>query len=144
MRIWSIHPKYLDRAWLLACWRETLLAKACLSWNTRWYVNHPQLIRFKSSISPLDSVLSYLKTLQLEAVLRWYNFDVSKAWNTVKESIIPLNKGQLLYEWKHFLNKIYTRDYFLYEKLINIEYPDPNPVFFLVDWDIEKWEKLTN
>ncbi len=27
MRIWSLHPKYLDRQGLLACWRETLLAQ---------------------------------------------------------------------------------------------------------------------
>ncbi|HRQ69172.1 MAG TPA: pyrimidine dimer DNA glycosylase/endonuclease V, partial [bacterium] len=27
MRIWSIHPKYLDNIGLVALWRETLLAK---------------------------------------------------------------------------------------------------------------------
>lgn len=31
MRLWSIHPKYLDRQGLLAVWREGLLAQSVLS-----------------------------------------------------------------------------------------------------------------
>jgi hypothetical protein len=27
MRLWSIHPKYLDSKGLVACWREGLLAQ---------------------------------------------------------------------------------------------------------------------
>jgi hypothetical protein len=30
MRIWSIHPKYLDRVGLIALWRETAAGKACI------------------------------------------------------------------------------------------------------------------
>jgi hypothetical protein len=30
MRLWSIHPKYLDTVGLVACWRESLLAQSCL------------------------------------------------------------------------------------------------------------------
>ncbi len=28
MRLWSLHPRYLDPQGLMALWRETLLAKA--------------------------------------------------------------------------------------------------------------------
>ena len=49
MRIWSIHPKYLDTKGLVALWRETLLAKNVLEEKTKGYKYHPQLIRFKSS-----------------------------------------------------------------------------------------------
>ena len=31
MRVWSLHPGYLDRQGLVACWRETLLAQAVLA-----------------------------------------------------------------------------------------------------------------
>ncbi|MBZ4683793.1 MAG: hypothetical protein JG768_1220 [Fusobacteriales bacterium] len=48
MRLWSIHPKYLDTKGLLATWREVLLAKKVLEGNTKGYKNHPQLIRFKN------------------------------------------------------------------------------------------------
>ena len=30
MRLWSLHPRYLDRAGLVALWREALLAQAVL------------------------------------------------------------------------------------------------------------------
>jgi len=30
MRLWTIHPKYLDRQGLLALWREALLAQKVL------------------------------------------------------------------------------------------------------------------
>lgn len=48
MRIWSLHPKYLDTKGLVALWRETLLAQHVLSGKTKRYKNHPQLARFKN------------------------------------------------------------------------------------------------
>ena len=35
MRIWSLHPKYLDPKGLVALWRETLLAKHVLEGKTK-------------------------------------------------------------------------------------------------------------
>jgi hypothetical protein len=49
MRIWSLHPKYLDAKGLVALWRESLLAKQALESKTKGYKNHPQLNRFKNS-----------------------------------------------------------------------------------------------
>ena len=60
MRLWSIHPKYLDSQGLIAIWREGLLAQSVLlkgEYTERWvwgklkkikraYYNHPQLYRF--------------------------------------------------------------------------------------------------
>ncbi|WP_394330809.1 pyrimidine dimer DNA glycosylase/endonuclease V [Niabella ginsenosidivorans] len=45
MRLWSIHPKYLDTKVLLAAWREALLAKHVPEGKTKGYKNHPQWIR---------------------------------------------------------------------------------------------------
>ena len=44
MRLWSIHPKYLDAKGLVALWRETLLAKHVLEGKTKGYKNHRNLI----------------------------------------------------------------------------------------------------
>lgn len=35
MRLWSLHPRYLDRKGHPAAWREGLLAQAVLSGQTR-------------------------------------------------------------------------------------------------------------
>ncbi len=47
MRLWSLHPKYLDAKGLVALWREALLAQAVLAGRTRGYRHHPQLARFR-------------------------------------------------------------------------------------------------
>ena len=49
MRIWTLHPKYLDAKGLVALWREALLAKHVLEGKTVGYLNHPQLTRFKQA-----------------------------------------------------------------------------------------------
>lgn len=43
MRLWSLHPQYLDAKGLVALWREGLLAQAVLAGQTRGYKRHPQL-----------------------------------------------------------------------------------------------------
>jgi len=53
MRLWSLHPKYLDSRGLVALWRESLLAQAVLRDETIGYRNHPQLERFRNHPAPL-------------------------------------------------------------------------------------------
>jgi hypothetical protein len=110
MRLWSIHPKYMDAKGLVALWRETLLAKHVLEGKTKGYKNHPQLNRFKKSGKPLDSINGYLAVIHQEALGRQYNFNKQKVdWNFLPASL-PVTKGQLQYESVHFLNKIKVRD----------------------------------
>lgn len=49
MRLWSLHPSLLDRAALVAGWREALLAQKVLRGETTGYRHHPQLERFRGS-----------------------------------------------------------------------------------------------
>jgi hypothetical protein len=60
MRLWSIHPKYLDTKGLVALWREALLAQAVLARETSGYRNHPQLNRFRQTSDPLGAISTYL------------------------------------------------------------------------------------
>ena len=59
MRLWSIHPKYLDARGLVALWREGLLAQKVLKGETRGYINHPQLNRFNSKRDPIGAIGRY-------------------------------------------------------------------------------------
>jgi len=52
MRLWSLHPRYLDAKGLNALWREGLLARKVLENETRGYQKHPQLERFRSQPDP--------------------------------------------------------------------------------------------
>jgi len=88
MRLWSIHPKYLDTKGLVAVWREALLAKNVLKNKTKSYKNHPQLKRFKNK--PITIINSYLKTIYDEAKNRNYNFNKNKVGKTSKENFAKI------------------------------------------------------
>lgn len=140
MRIWTIHPKYLDTKGLVALWRETLLAKNVLEGNTKGYKNHPQLLRFKESSDPLNNINYYLSEVYSEARNRGYNFDRKKIdWSFSKQSI-SVTDGQVEYEKKHLLNKLQKRDPERYEVFKQMTFVEIHPLFNIVKGDVEKWE----
>ena len=140
MRIWSIHPKYLDTKGLVALWRETLLAKHVLEGKTKGYRNHPQLDRFKKADKPIDIINQYLATVYNEALARKYNFDKEKIDWDFEPSIISVTSGQIKYETEHLLNKLRIRDKIKFDKLNNIKKIAQHPIFKIVKGDIEDWE----
>src|ERR1043165_9087316 len=110
MRIWSLHPKYLDAKGLVALWRETLLAKHVLEGKTKGYKNHPQLNRVKTCQSPLDAVNFYLSVVQIEAAERKYSFDKEKINPEFQPCKLTVTTGQLQYEKEHLLKKLKERE----------------------------------
>src|SRR5262249_39183930 len=78
VRLWTLHPKYLDAQGLVALWREGLLARAVLKRQTKGYRRHPQLARFRAHPSPLSAINAYLRTVLIEAEARGYAFDRRK------------------------------------------------------------------
>jgi hypothetical protein len=140
MRIWSIHPKYLDTKGLVALWRETLLAKHVLEGKTKGYKNHPQLNRFKQLKEPLQSINYYLSVIHEEACNRQYRFDREKVnWNFRKMKL-QVTTGQINYEAKHLLQKLKLRDNNRYLQLKDLTQFDPHPLFKPVEGEVEDWE----
>lgn len=140
MRIWSLHPKYLDSKGLVALWRETLLAKNVLEGKTKGYKNHPQLHRFKRAENPLNSINQYLAVVYREASERGFNFDNNKFHQKFIPSTLAVTKGQMRYELAHLLGKLKTRDTNGYNKLHSLQSIEPHPLFEIVDGEIEPWE----
>lgn len=141
MRIWTIHPRYLDTKGLLAAWREGLLAQKVLQNKTKGYRNHPQLLRFKAAADPAASIAMYLRGIYEEAVKRGYKFDAAKIDQAKFSSRIRCTRGQLLHEWIHFKLKLETRDTKLHAELVGVPEPQPHPLFEIVDGDVEEWER---
>lgn len=141
MRLWSLHPKYLDPQGLVALWRESLLAQAVLRGETKGYRNHPQLERFKNAAQPLDAISWYLKGIHEEAVMRGYAFDEGKIKPALNRQSLAVNTGQLQYERMHLLSKLKVRNHDLYLKWRNIEAMDAHPLFTIVEGDVEPWER---
>lgn len=141
MRLWSLHPKYLDPQGLVALWRETLLAQAVLRGETRGYRNHPQLHRFKSHSAPLAAISLYLKAVHAEAQSRGYAFDKSKIKPTRTSATITVTSGQTEYEWAHLMAKLKARSPALYRKWREIEAPEMHPLFQVRSGEVESWER---
>ena len=142
MRLWSLHPKYLDRQGLPACWRETLLAQKVLQGETHGYQNHSQLTRFRSQPDPLAALAAYLVGLAEEADRRGYHFDRLKINPGRVTTQIPVTNGQVLYEWEHLKEKLRRRDPGRLEQFSNIEMPEAHSLFRIEAGQIEPWEKV--
>lgn len=140
MRIWSLHPKYLDTKGLVALWRETILAKHVLEGKTIGYIKHPQLMRFKNSKIPLNTINNYLAIVYQEAMDRQYNFDRQKVNWSFTPVNLPVTTGQLNYEASHLLKKLKLRDSKRYKDLKNLVLFEPHPLFSPVAGTIENWE----
>jgi hypothetical protein len=141
MRLWSLHPKYLDKLGLLGLWRECLLAQKVLQGKTKGYKNHPQLIRFKRTRDPILYIGTYLYYVYLEGRRRGYNFNKDKIIKYDLKLKMPVTIGQINFEFKHLLKKLKVRDMKKYEEIRNEKTIEPNPIFYIIDGDIEDWEK---
>ena len=141
MRLWSLHPKYLDPQGLVALWREALLAQAVLRGETRGYRNHPQLDRFKNHSAPFAAISLYLKGIHEEAKGRNYAFDISKIKPARKAVSLTVTTGQMTYEWAHLLAKLEVRNPAIYQKWRNVEVPEAHFIFTVRAGDIEPWER---
>ncbi|UOQ57903.1 pyrimidine dimer DNA glycosylase/endonuclease V [Leucobacter allii] len=144
MRIWSLHPGHLDRAGLVACWRETLLAQAVLAGRTRGYRSHPQLHRFREAADPLAAITAYLHGVADEADRRGYRFDRSRvdlpAPAPEHAPRLAVTDGQLALEWRHLGAKLAARSPEDAARWHGTE-PTPHPLFVVEPGPVAPWER---
>ena len=141
MRLWTLHPRYLDRQGLLALWREGLLARAVLRGRTRGYRHHPQLQRFRAHPYPLAAINAYLGAVAEEAARRGYAFDRRKLGPVRAAARLPATRGQLRYEWSHLLRKLRQRSPTWYERWQAQRRPRAHPLFTVKPGAIAVWER---
>lgn len=144
MRLWTLHPRYLDAKGLVALWREGLLAKHVLEGKTKGYRHHPQLTRFLNHPRPIEAITNFLHGVVDEAEKRGYRFDRSKLTSYVEVSKITVTTGQVTYECTHLQAKLTVRDP---QKLIFLsdeKQIEAHPLFTIVPGKIEVWEKQSS
>lgn len=141
MRIWSLHPAHLDRAALVACWRETLLAQAVLAGRTKGYQRHPQLERFRAHPDPLRMIGAYLGGIADEADARGYRFDRTRILSPAADtSVLTVTEGQLALEWAHLGAKLVQRSPADADRWRSST-PSTHPLFTVVPGSVESWER---
>lgn len=144
MRLWGIHPQYLDRIGLVALWRESLLAQKVLRGETQGYRNHPQLKRFRSHPHPLRAIAHYLGAVWEEGQRRGYHFSKAKIGEGESTAIkkIPTTTGQLRYELNWLCIKVQRRDPATYQQLLSVQEVECHPSFEVIEGAIEEWETV--
>lgn len=163
MRLWSLHPRYLDTAGLTAGWREALLAQKVLTGTTRGYRNHPQLERFRAGSAlageaagavgrlgdvawpwPGDRVVAFLHDLADEAAARGYAYDRSRIMGS-RPAVerVPVTDGQVAYEWAFLRAKLAVRSPDVLARWADVAVADVHPLFTVVPGPVAPWEKVT-
>lgn len=141
MRLWTIHPRYLDAKGLTALWREALLARKVLQGQTAGYRHHPQLERFRMQPRPIACLNRYLRVVHEESVRRGYRFDQSKLGRTGPVGTIDATTGQLATEWRHLRAKLEVRRPAMLSDHVTIRQPEPHPLFHVVPGPAADWER---
>lgn len=152
MRLWSLHPRYLDRAGLTAAWREALLAQAVLAGRTRGYTRHPQLDRFRDTSDPLAAIGAFLEGIRAEATTRGYRFDptrIDRAPDTDPVGMpgaswpgsVPVSDGQLALEWDHLMTKLAARSPQTAARWSDVTHVKAHPLFRVVPGPVGDWER---
>jgi hypothetical protein len=142
MRLWSLHPRYLDAQGLVALWREGLLARAVLRGKTKGYQHHPQLARFRAHPQPISALNRYLSYVHAEATARGYSFDAGKLGPLRPVGLMPVSAGQIQYEWQHLLLKLKRRSPSVYRLWRKADGPRHHPSFRKIPGPPAPWEKI--
>lgn len=141
MRLWSLHPRYLDSRGLVALWREALLAQAVLRGQTKGYTRHPQLARFQSHRAPVAAIATYLSAIHVESLRRGFHFKRDLIGSARPVARIPVSRDQLAYEWAHLKAKLHRRDRVQWSAISDLPTMRPHPLFRVVNGPLESWEK---
>jgi len=141
MRLWTLHPTYLDPQGLVALWRETLLARAVLRGRTRGYRSHPQLLRFRAAPSPIRAIDTYLAEVYEESLKRGYQFDRRKLGRAGIVPRLTEGRGQLVYEWSHLRRKLRRRNPAWLRSLGDVQRPRAHPLFRISAGPVAVWER---
>ena len=141
MRLWTIHPRYLDAPGLVALWREALLARAVLRGETRGYRHHPQLARFRAHAAPRAAINAYLAAVHAEATARGYEFDGRKIGPVRRVARVAATSGQIDLEWRHLMRKLYVRNRALHRRWSRSRRAECHPLFRRVRGPVADWER---
>ncbi|MER2526426.1 MAG: pyrimidine dimer DNA glycosylase/endonuclease V [Candidatus Competibacter denitrificans] len=140
MRLWSLHPQYLDAKGLVALWREGLLAQVVLNNLTKGYQHHPQLLRFRGCQNPVSQIAYYLSVVCDEASRRGYRFNQRKIGAIAQLEPMTVPCGQLAYEWRHLCAKLEIRAPTWLAQLPETQLPKPHPLFQQIAGGTAAWE----
>ena len=145
MRLWSVHPKYLDLKGLVKLWHDALWAQMMLyeKLSKDEYIQ-PQLIRFKEFAHPKRAIHTYLMQIYEEAKRRGCDLDQSRimALAGKKKVVMKVARLQLDYEFALMKEQVKLRDHAKYAEISLVKKAQAHPLFLITRGGIAEWEKV--
>jgi len=138
MKIWSIHPKYLNDNLLLRLWQDAIKAKKIIS-KKESFDSFPQLKNFSLVQDPNFAINRYLEYLYYEAKSRKISLKESEFDMNDQRDLIKIEKGQLNYEYS-LLEKIYRKDNSNFLTELKDKEISSMPLFRILHSGIENWK----
>lgn len=141
VRLWSVHPRYLDPAGLCGLWREALLAQAVVGGEKKGYRRHPQARRVLEERDPRGAIRSYLRGVWEEGCRRGYRLDPRRIAWWDREARMTVPRGQLEYELVLLAVKLEARAPCLAGRLPSLEDVLPHPALDVAEGGLAWWER---
>lgn len=129
MKLWSIHPKYLDKDTLFSCWEEALKVKTIIENRSR--ESNLQVSKFKQCDNPLAQINTYLYYLLQEALKRGYKLDSSKIsfGLTIFSKKIVIPRIQADFEFNILLKTMKSKNQKQNRRFKSLKNIEPHPLF---------------
>ena len=142
MRLWSIHPRYLDPPGLGGLWREALLAQGVVSGRTAAYRNHPQARRVLEQADPWGSDPRLPGRGMGGGTSQEDTATTGRASCRIPAShVMAVPRGQLEYEAALLRLKLEARGPAYLDRLPPPGEVVPHPSIRVVDGGLARWER---
>jgi len=129
VRLWTLHPRYLDDSTLREAWRDGLTARRRLAAGPDLNTSDPVLLELAATRKPLATVDRYLRSLFEEARRRGKAFDLSRLGTATDAQSIPISSERVRQDWAELMGVIERRDPDRHARLKNLQRPHCHPAF---------------
>lgn len=137
MRLWTLHPKYLDNNNLKLLWESALQAREVILDKNAAADNVLQLKRFIKCNNPRPTINYYLHEIQKEGKSRGLNFPQSEVGPYIKRTPINTTTEQLKYEWALMLDILKKESPARWNIIKNFKSHDAHPIFIVKEGHVE-------
>ena len=142
MRLWSLHPRYLDPKGLVALWREALArpgrAPGAIPGDIATIPSCSDSARSPLRVAASPSTFGPCTRNRSSEATASTGARLCTGGTVAR---VDVTRGQLDFEWRHLLAKLEKRNPPVLEALQNTGDPAPHPLFRVVPGAIEEWER---
>lgn len=146
MHVWTLHPKYLNRRELKACWQDGIKALRVLSEPKRYRRFYPGLSVFRTQSDPVLALARYLQEIAREGKRRGLDMDASLLPKIPKSFRlkIPVSEERLRIERVQLLKQLARLGRWHVREFESMQPGRIHPLFFLTPDDKPStWEILS-